>query len=169
MQSAQGAISLRSVSFAIVFSRRYRLGDSFAQHASDSLHPAQRALRLRALLMEGSHEHGLSPSSPPQEFSLRSVRFAIVTWLRYRLPGSFAPHASASLYPAQRALRLRASESAMNERSSYNCALRKLRVLSQSDSRFRFPQPRRRPFACFPAGLPGAFSHRACSGRTAND
>ena len=169
MQSAQGAISLRSVSFAIVVSRRCRLGDSFAQHASASLYPAQRALRLRALLMERSHEHGLSTSSPPQEFSLRSVRFAIVAWLRCRLPGSFAHHASASLHPAQRALRLRASETAMNERSSYNCALRKLRVLSQPDSRLRFPQPRQRPFAWLPSGLPDAFSHRACSGRTAND
>ena len=121
------------------------------------------------LLMERSHDYGLSPSSSPQEFSLRSVRFAIVVWLRCRLPGSFAHHASASLHPAQRALRLRASETAMDERSSYNCALRKLRVLSQSDSRVRFPQPRQRPFAWLPAGLPGAFSHRACSRRTAND
>ena len=169
MQSAQGAFSLRSVSFAIVAALRCRLCGSFAQHASASLHPAQQALRLRALLMERSHDYGLSPSSPPQEFSLRSVRFAIVVWLRCRSPGSFAHHASASLHPAQRALRLRASESAMNERSSYNCALRKLRVLSQSDSRLRFPQPRRRPFAWLPSGLPGAFSHRACSGRTAND
>ena len=41
---AQGLFSLRSVSFAIVVSLRCRLGDSFAQHASASLHPAQRAL-----------------------------------------------------------------------------------------------------------------------------
>jgi len=64
MQSAQGAISLRSVSFAIVVSRRCRLGDSFAQHASASLHPAQRALRLRALLMEKSHTKWLLSIEP---------------------------------------------------------------------------------------------------------
>ena len=78
--------------------------------------------------MERSHEHGLSPSSPPQE----------------------------------------PSETAMNERSSYNCALCKLRDLSQSDSRFRFPQRRQRPFAWLPSGLPNALSHRAYSGRNAN-
>ena len=121
------------------------------------------------LLMERSHESGLSPSSPPQEFSLRSVSFAIVVSRRCRLGDSFAQYASASLHPAQRALRLRASESAMDERSSYNCALRKLRDLSQPNPRHWVHQPRQRPFAWLPSGLPGAFSHRACSGRTAND
>ena len=150
--------------------RTVHLASSFLTRHSASM-GGSRCNRRRGppLLMERSRPKGFSPSSPPQEFSLRSVRFAIVAWLRCRLPGSFAHHASASLHPAQRALRLRASESAMNERSSYNCALRKLRVLSQSDSRFRFPQPRQQPFAWLPSGLPGVFSHRACSGRTAND
>ena len=40
--------------------------------------------------------------------SLCSVRFAIVTWLRFRLPCSFAHHTSASLHPPLAALRLRA-------------------------------------------------------------
>ena len=136
----------------LVCSARFRLAASRTAGAS-APRPADG---------ERSCENDLSPSSPPQEFSLRSVRFAIVTWLRCRLPGSFTHHASASLYPAQRALRLRASESAMDERSSYNCALRKLRDLNQPESRLRFPRPLQPPFAWFPAGLPTCPSHKVC-------
>ena len=169
MQSAQGAFSLRSVSFAIVAALRCRLCGSFAQHASASLHPAQQALRLRALLMERSHDYGLSPSSPPQLLAalgqVRNSRLATLPLAmllcspRFRLAASRTAGASA---PRPRRAQW------MNEvhiiAPSVNSG-----VLSQSDSRFRFSRPRQRPFACFPAGLPGAFSHRACSGRTAND
>ena len=84
-----------------------------------------------------------------------------LAWLlcspRFRLASSRAADALAPSSPPQEP-----SESTMDERSSYNCALRKLRGFSQSIPWLWFPRPRQQLSVWFPAGFPEAFSHRAC-------